>query len=98
MKILIIDATQVNYHDDRGGQHADAGEFVDPPKEVARKLVEVGRALYVNRTDDPSKEGSNTASKDMIVAAEALAKTKSKAAKAKTVTDPADTTDNSDPK
>lgn len=94
MKILIIDATQVNYHDDRGGQHADAGEFVDPPKEVARKLVEVGRALYVNRTDDPSKEGSNTASKDMIAAAEVLAKTKSKAAKAKAATDTSGQTGN----
>lgn len=90
MKILIIEATQVNYLDDRGGQHADASEFVDPPKDVARKLVEVGRALYVNRTDDPSKEGSNTASKDMIAAAEAMAKAKAKPIKkpAAVVVDP----------
>lgn len=96
MKILIIDATQVNYHDDRGGQHADAGEICDPPKDVARKLVEVNRALYVNKADDPTKEGSYTASKDMLAAAETLAKTKARAAKAKAVTEPDDKTGNSE--
>jgi len=83
MKILIIEPTQVNYLDDRGGQHADAGDFCDPPKDVARKLTEVGRAVYVNKADDPTKEGIYTATKEMIAAAESMAKVKARAAKAK---------------
>ena len=82
MKILILAACLVNMGDDKGGQHTDEGEIVDPPKDVANKLVSYGRALYINKADDPDKAGANTASKDLIQAAYASKTAKEKAAKA----------------
>lgn len=79
-KVLITEPTQVNYGDDRGGVHQDAGEIIDAPKETARTLVVSGRALYVSKTDDPSKGGIFTASSEMLKAAKALADEKAKAA------------------
>lgn len=76
MKVLITDSTQVNYGDDRGGVHEESGSVVDVNKETAGKLTEAGRALYVNKTDDPFKDGRYTASKEMLAAAAALAKAK----------------------
>lgn len=74
MKILIIDSTQVNYGDDRGGVHEDTGSFCDVPKDQAKTLTEASRALYVNKSDDPFKDGRYTASAEMVKAAEKLAK------------------------
>jgi hypothetical protein len=80
MKILIIDSTQVNYGDDRGGVHEETGSFCDVPKDQAKTLTEANRALYVNKSDDPHKDGRFTASAEMVKAAEKLAKaTKAKA-------------------
>lgn len=79
-KILILEATQVDFNDDRGGQHVDSSEIVDVPKDQARKLTEYGRALYVAKTDDPTKAGIYTATKDMLAAAKALAESRAKAA------------------
>jgi hypothetical protein len=82
MKLLIIDSTKVSYGDDRGAIHEDAGAIVDVTKEVAKKLTEANRALYVNPADDPFKDRRFTASKDMLQAAEAMAKAKAAKAKA----------------
>lgn len=73
-KLLITEATLVNYGDDRGGVHEDAGALINPGKDTADALVRIGRALYVEKKDDPDKSGRNTASADMLAAAEALAK------------------------
>lgn len=81
-KILILEATQVDYGDDRGGQHVDSGEIADVTKENARKLTEYNRALYVDKKDDPTKAGIYTASKDMLAAAQAMAKARAEAAAA----------------
>jgi len=76
-KLLIIDSTLVNYGDDRGGVHAETGEIAtDVPKETCRVLVAAGRALYVAKADDPDKNGRNTASAEMLKAAEEMAKAK----------------------
>ena len=82
MKILIIAACLVNVGDDAGGQHAEQGDMPDVPKDVAVKLVGSGRALYINKADDPDKAGANTASKDLVQAAYASKTAKEKAAKA----------------
>lgn len=73
-KMLIIESCVVNHGDDRGGVHQSAGDMPDMPKDPARALVTAGRALYINKTDDPDKQGRNTASRDMISAAEAMQK------------------------
>ena len=77
-KILIIESTQVDYGDDRGGQHVDNCEIVDVPKEQARKLTEYNRALYVSKTDDPTKAAIYTASKEMLDAAKQVAAARAK--------------------
>lgn len=73
-KILIIESCVVNHGDDRGGVHQSAGDMPEVPKDPARALVTAGRALYINKTDDPDKQGRNTASREMVSAAEAMAK------------------------
>lgn len=81
-KIIITESTQVNYGDDRGGQHADSGEIVEVTKDQARKLCEIGRALFTQKSDDPTKDGRYTASAEMIAAARTLAAAKAREAKA----------------
>lgn len=78
MKLLIIEACLVNYGDDRGGVDHAAGDVVDVPKATAATLATNGRALYINKTDDPDKAGRFTASKDMLKAAEAMWRAKQK--------------------
>lgn len=73
-KMLIIEACMVNHGDDRGGVHQSAGDMPDVPKDAARALVSAGRALYVNKNDDTDKHGRNTASREMLAAAEAMQK------------------------
>lgn len=82
MKILILDACLINFGDDRGGIHHDAGEMPEVPKAIAADLVRVNRALYCEKTDDPDKAGSNTASAEMVKAAKAMAAAKKAAAPA----------------
>lgn len=81
-KMLIIESCVVNHGDDRGGVHQSAGDMPDIPKDPARALVTAGRALYINKTDDPDKQGRNTASREMVSAAEAMAKAPRKASPA----------------
>lgn len=83
MKVLIIEDTQVDFGDDRGGQHAASGSQVDIVKEQARKLTELGRALYTVKADDPTKDGRYTATKEMLAAAKAMADAKAKASEPK---------------
>lgn len=85
-KILIIESCVVNHGDDRGGVHQSAGDMPEVPKDPARALVTAGRALYINKTDDPDKQGRNTASREMVSAAEAMAKSARKASPAPLVT------------
>lgn len=75
-KMLITDSTLVNFRDDRGGVHAEKYEIHDVPKDVAADLVNAGRALYVDAKDDPSKGNFNTASVELLKAAEAAVKAK----------------------
>lgn len=82
-KILITEATQVNYGDDRGGQHADSSEIVEVTKDQALKLCQINRALFVTKSDDPTKDGRYTASKEMLAAAKAMADAKAKASEQK---------------
>lgn len=70
-KILIIEACLVNYGDDRGGIHQDAGDQIEVGKDAALALTRAGRALYVSKADDADKSGRYTATKDMLQAAAA---------------------------
>lgn len=79
-KILIIDPCLVNFADDRGGIHHDAGDMPDVPKAAATDLVRRGRALYINKADDTDKAGRYTASADMVKAAKAIESAKAKEA------------------
>lgn len=73
-KLLIIEACLVNFGDDRGGVDQAAGDIVDVSKETARALATAGRALYVSKADDPDRSGRHTATKDMLKAADAMAR------------------------
>lgn len=81
MKMLITEPCLVNFGDDRGGIHQDAGDLPDVPKDQAIALANVGRALYTDRKDDPDKSGRNTATSEMLKAAQELAKAKAKPVK-----------------
>lgn len=71
-KVLIIEATIVSYADDRGGVHADPSETCDVAKDTARNLVQAGRALYIDKRDDPSRGAIHTASAEMVKAAASM--------------------------
>lgn len=88
-KILITSPCQVNFGDERGGVHADDCELVTVTKDVAQALVRSSRALYVEKKDDPDKHGRDTASAEMLKAAETVRKSRASAAKASTVVSPA---------
>jgi hypothetical protein len=77
-KQLVISPTQINYGDDRGGVHHDAGDIVDVSKDIGIALMRANRTLYINKADDPDKSGRNTASKEMLAAVEDMAKAKGK--------------------
>lgn len=79
-KLLILDPCLVNFADDRGGIHHDAGEMPDVPKAAATDLVRRGRALYINKADDADKASRYTASAEMVKAAKAMEAAKAKAA------------------
>lgn len=87
-KLLILEACLVNFADDRGGIHHDAGDMPDVPKAQATDLIRCNRALYINKADDADKAGRYTASAEMVKAAKAMEAAKAKAAAA-AVTDPA---------
>lgn len=74
MKALITSACLVNFGDDKGGVHQAEGALIDAPKDQVTALVNAGRALYVNKSDDPDKAGGNTATEAMLAAAADMAK------------------------
>ena len=77
-EVLIIEPCIINHGDDRGGIHNDSGEVVVCNKENALKLAHMGRCLFVSREDDPDKAGIYTASKEMLKAAQDMAKARAK--------------------
>lgn len=79
-KILIIEACLVDFADDAGGQHQDIGAMPTVPKDLAADLVKTKRALYCDKADDFDKAGHNTASKEMLKAAGAMAQVKTEPA------------------
>ena len=81
-KMLVIEATVVNHHDDRGGQHVNVGDIVDLTKQDAIDLARIGRLLYTRKEDDPTKAGEFTASAELVKAAKEMAKTAGKDAAA----------------
>lgn len=66
-KIIIIEPCLVNYGDDRGGVHVDAGDEVDVNVDTAAMLAKLGRSLYVRKEDDPTK-GQHTAPAELVKA------------------------------
>ncbi|MDD3674991.1 hypothetical protein [Thauera propionica] len=72
-KVLIIEPTLVNFGDDRGGVHQDPADMPDVTKDAARVLTQNGRALYLDKRDDPSRGSVYTATPQMVKAAEAMA-------------------------
>lgn len=83
MKVLIIAACKVATGTDQGAVHVGESEVIDVSKDQAAHLTQNNRALYIDRKDDPFKDGRFTASKEIIQAAEDLAKARAAAAKAK---------------
>lgn len=81
-KILILSPVVVNFGDDRGGVHVPRAGLPDVPRDEARALVNAGRALYTNRADDPNKAGANTATPEMLKAAERVRQRRGEAAPA----------------
>lgn len=79
-KQLVIESCLINHGDDRGGVHHDAGEIVEVPKGTAIDLARAGRTLYVDKKEDPDKNGRHTAGAELLKAAEAALKAKAKAA------------------
>lgn len=68
--LLIIQSCVINLGGDAGGEHAEAGtQIAEVPKETARALVQSGRALFVDGSDDWDKKHSNTAGKELLEAA-----------------------------
>lgn len=76
---IVIEPCLINYGDDRGGVGHAAGEFVDVPKETAINLARAGRTLFVDKKDDPDKNGHYTAAADVVAAAKAIKKTRAEA-------------------
>lgn len=86
-KQLVIESCLINHGDDRGGVHHDAGEIVEVPKGTAIDLARAGRTLFVDKKEDPDKNGRHTASADMLKAAADMRKSRDKAAAASDKTD-----------
>lgn len=72
-KILLLEACTVNYGDERGGVIENAGALVTVLPNQSAMLVNIGRALYAAKGDDPTK-GLKTAPAEVVKAAEARAK------------------------
>ena len=75
-KQLIIESCFINYGDDAGGVAAVVGETVDVTKDGALELAKYGRALYINKADDPTKTKQFSASPEMVRAIDAAGKAK----------------------
>lgn len=73
-KQLIIEPCLINFNDDKGGIAHAAGDIVDVPKATADALARTGRTLYIERKDDPDKNGVHTATPAMLTAAKEMAR------------------------
>jgi hypothetical protein len=73
-KILVTEACLIDLKDDQGGQHYGLGSTPTVPKDIAADLVKANRALYADKADDFDKAGRNTATKELLKAADAAAK------------------------
>jgi hypothetical protein len=80
MKLLVITSCMVRLGTE-GLEPAEQGALINVDKGQADTLTKFGRALYTNKTDDPTKEKSLTASAEMVAAAEKLAAKKAKGTK-----------------
>lgn len=81
-KVLITESCLINRGDDRGGVHCEVGEIAENvPKDIAVDLARMGRVLFVDSTDDPTKGNTLTASKEMLKAAADMRSARAKAAK-----------------
>lgn len=78
-KMLIVETTVVNYGDDRGGVVETDGTQVSVPKDVGADLARAGRAVYLIKADDPTKEGRYTIDARMLAAFERERKAKAPA-------------------
>lgn len=76
---LIIEPCLINYNDDRGGVDHAAGDIVEVPKNTAADLARAGRTLYIDRKDDPDKNGRLTATKEFVKAAQDIRRARDKA-------------------
>lgn len=75
-KQLVIEPCLINFNDDKGGIAHAAGDIVDVPKSTADALARVGRTLYIERKDDPDKNGVHTATPAMLTAAKDIERAK----------------------
>jgi hypothetical protein len=55
MKILILEACLIATAGAEFASHADVGDIVDVPKDDAISLARMGRAMYLDKADDPTK-------------------------------------------
>lgn len=74
IKLLILASMLINYGDGQGGVHTDIGPVEVRDPDIARPLVATGAAMYVNRKDDPRKDGADTATDEHFAAVEAQIK------------------------
>lgn len=79
---LVIEPCLINYNDDRGGVDHAAGDIVEVPKGTAADLARAGRTLYIDRKDDPDKNGRLTATKEFVKAAQDIRRARDKSPEA----------------
>ncbi len=78
-RMLLVSDCLINHADDRGGVAYPRGEFVEVPKDIAKKLAIAERALYERKEDDHDKTGRYTASERLITAAKKMSKQQAQA-------------------
>lgn len=85
IKLLLLTALLINHGDGKGGVHTDIGPVDVRDQDIARPLVATGAALYINRKDDPRKDGADTATDEHFAAVEAQLKAAEARAKARDI-------------
>jgi hypothetical protein len=55
MKLLILEACAIAAVGAEASSHADVGDVVDVPKDDAVSLARMGRAMFLDKADDPTK-------------------------------------------
>lgn len=54
-KMIVIEATQVNYLDGKGAVHEDVGAEIEVNDDVGFQLAKAGKAMWSDPEADPSK-------------------------------------------